>query len=225
MGFKPQASNPQQFPTQSNLPRIARRLLDVGVGVVVFDEALFAGVEVEDASGAERDFTQIDQCAGAVSVGFIQRKGFALFHCLNKVGDLRFGIRQGGKLWVDTTLLQISYWDPGARAWINIGSTGPVGPGATVAVGSTTTGAAGTNATVVNSGTASAAVLDFTIPRGADGVPGPAGAPGPQGPPGPPGSGANIAFAANPPITVTETGTSPKTVTYGFNIATLATIP
>ena len=134
-------------------------------------------------------------------------------------------IRQGGKLWVDTTLLQISYWDPGARAWINIGSTGPVGPGATVAVGSTTTGVAGTNATVVNSGTASAAVLDFTIPRGADGAPGPAGAPGPQGPPGPPGSGADIAFAANPPITVTEAGTSPKTVTYGFNIATLATIP
>lgn len=133
--------------------------------------------------------------------------------------------RQGGKLWVDTLQLQVSYWDPGARAWISIASTGPVGPGATVAVGSTTTGPAGTNATVVNSGTASAAVLDFTIPRGADGAPGPAGAPGPQGPPGPAGSGANIAFAANPPITVTETGASPKTVTYGFNIATLATIP
>ena len=40
------------------------------------------------------------------------------------------------------------------------------GDSATVAVGTTTTGAAGTNASVVNSGTASAAVLNFTVPRG-----------------------------------------------------------
>lgn len=40
------------------------------------------------------------------------------------------------------------------------------GDSATVAVGTTTTGAAGTNASVANSGTASAAVLNFTIPRG-----------------------------------------------------------
>ena len=40
------------------------------------------------------------------------------------------------------------------------------GDSATVAVGTTTTGAAGTNASVANSGTGSAAVLNFTIPRG-----------------------------------------------------------
>lgn len=40
------------------------------------------------------------------------------------------------------------------------------GDSATVAVGTTTTGAAGTNASVANFGTASAAVLNFTIPRG-----------------------------------------------------------
>lgn len=38
-----------------------------------------------------------------------------------------------------------------------------------VTVGTTTTGNAGTNASVTNSGTATAPVLDFTIPRGADG--------------------------------------------------------
>lgn len=46
------------------------------------------------------------------------------------------------------------------------GDTGNPGDAATVTVGTVTTGAPGTSATVVNSGTSSAAVLDFTIPRG-----------------------------------------------------------
>lgn len=41
-----------------------------------------------------------------------------------------------------------------------------------VTVGTTTTGAAGSSASVVNSGTATAPVLDFTIPQGAQGVKG-----------------------------------------------------
>lgn len=63
-------------------------------------------------------------------------------------------IRQPGKLWVDTTQLQISYWDTSARAWINTAMTGPAGPpGAPGAPG----------------------------PAGAPGATGPAG---PAGPPG-----------------------------------------
>ena len=58
------------------------------------------------------------------------------------------------------------------------GQDGADGQAATVSVGSTTTGAAGTNASVVNSGTTSAAVLDFTIPRGADGAAGSDGSDG-----------------------------------------------
>jgi len=53
------------------------------------------------------------------------------------------------------------------------GATGPQGPtglAATVAIGTTTTGAAGTSAIVTNSGTTSAAVFNFTIPRGQDGT-------------------------------------------------------
>lgn len=49
------------------------------------------------------------------------------------------------------------------------GATGAAGTAATIKVGTVTTGAAGTAATVTNSGTASAAVLDFTIPQGAKG--------------------------------------------------------
>lgn len=64
------------------------------------------------------------------------------------------------------------------------GPPGPPGDAATVQVGTTTTGPAGTSASVTNSGTSSAAVLNFTIPQGAQGPEGPRGA---QGPPGPPG--------------------------------------
>ena len=46
------------------------------------------------------------------------------------------------------------------------GTDGVDGTAATIAVGTVTTGAPGTSATVVNSGTSSAAVFDFTIPRG-----------------------------------------------------------
>lgn len=47
------------------------------------------------------------------------------------------------------------------------GATGPAGTAATVTVGTTTTLSAGANATVTNSGTSTAAVLNFGIPQGA----------------------------------------------------------
>ena len=50
-----------------------------------------------------------------------------------------------------------------------VSGNGEKGDAATVAVGTVTTGAAGTNAQVTNSGTQYDAVLDFVIPRGADG--------------------------------------------------------
>lgn len=55
------------------------------------------------------------------------------------------------------------------------GADGEPGAAATITVGSTTTGAEGTQASVTNSGTEYAAVLNFTIPRGAQGPRGPAG--------------------------------------------------
>ena len=55
------------------------------------------------------------------------------------------------------------------------GPTGPAGVAATVAVGTVTTGLAGTQAVVTNSGTAGAAVLNFTIPQGAAGANGTGG--------------------------------------------------
>ena len=49
---------------------------------------------------------------------------------------------------------------------------GSDGAAATVAVGTVTTGSAGSSASVANAGTSSAAVLNFTIPKGADGAAG-----------------------------------------------------
>ena len=76
------------------------------------------------------------------------------------------------------------------------GVKGDTGTPATVRIGTVKTGAAGTSVTVSNSGTASAAVFDFVIPRGDKGDTGPqglqgiqgaTGATGPQGERGPQG--------------------------------------
>lgn len=105
----------------------------------------------------------------------------------------------------------IYIWDGVNYAWVNNGplqgAKGPQGdPGsaATIEIGTVTTAPAGSDAAVTNSGTSSAAVLNFTIPQGAtgpqgpagvDGSPGPAGAdgaPGATGPQGEPGQDATI---------------------------------
>lgn len=68
------------------------------------------------------------------------------------------------------------------------GASGKDGKAATIAVGSVTTGEAGSAASVVNSGTESAAVLDFVIPQGAKGEQGLKGEQGPKGDKGDNGS-------------------------------------
>ena len=52
------------------------------------------------------------------------------------------------------------------------GLQGPAGNAATITIGSVTTSAPGTSAQVTNSGTSSAAVLDFVLPKGKDGADG-----------------------------------------------------
>ena len=63
----------------------------------------------------------------------------------------------------------------------------PPGPAATIDGVSATTGPEGTNASATNSGTSSAAVFDFVIPRGDTGPTGPTGLTGSTGPTGPTG--------------------------------------
>jgi hypothetical protein len=58
------------------------------------------------------------------------------------------------------------YRTTGTTAGALMSGSAADGQAATVSIGAITTGNAGSNATVTNSGTTSAAVLDFTIPRG-----------------------------------------------------------
>lgn len=64
------------------------------------------------------------------------------------------------------------------------GPQGPSGTSATATAGTTTTGLPGSSASVVNAGTTSAAVFNFTIPRGDQGPSGPIGPAGPGVAPG-----------------------------------------
>jgi hypothetical protein len=93
---------------------------------------------------------------------------------------------------------------------------GPPGTPATVSVGTTTTGASGTAASVTNSGTSSAAILNFTIPQG------PQGATGTTGPQGPPvsfkGSWSNTTVY-NVGAAVSFNGSSYIALTNNFNVA------
>ncbi len=109
------------------------------------------------------------------------------------------------------------------------GQDGADGAAATIQIGEVVTGEAGTNASVENTGTENAAVLKFTIPRGAQGIQGIQGAPGQDGADGAPGApGANgqdatIAIgtvstgAAGSEAAVTNTGT-PSAAVFNFTI-------
>ena len=89
--------------------------------------------------------------------------------------------------------------DPGEK-----GDTGSSGQAATIQLGTINTGDAGSDVVITNSGTATAAVWNITIPRGAEGAPGakgdkgdigdqgPQGPIGPQGEPGKDGTGVTI---------------------------------
>jgi hypothetical protein len=61
------------------------------------------------------------------------------------------------------------------------GAIGATGLSSTITIGTTTTGYPGTNAIVSNSGTSNNVILNFTIPRGADGPQGPQGNKGDKG--------------------------------------------
>ena len=103
------------------------------------------------------------------------------------------------------------------------GQDGADGAAATIQIGEVVTGEAGANASVENTGTENAAVLKFTIPRGATGATGAQGAPGQDGADGADGQDATIAIgtvstgAAGSEAAVTNTGT-PSAAVFNFTI-------
>ena len=106
--------------------------------------------------------------------------------------------------------------------WVDAGpiTVGPQGDAATVAVGTTTTLDAGNNATVTNSGTSSAAVLNFGIPKGAKGDTGDKGDKGDKGDTGNAATiqvGTTTTLAAGSNATVTNAGSTSAAV-FNFGI-------
>jgi len=111
-------------------------------------------------------------------------------------------------------------------AWYLVNSAA-VGDGATVTVGTTTTGEPGTNASVTNSGTSSAAVLNFTIPKGDKGDTGATGAPGANGAPGQAGANGAAATVTVGTTTTGNAGTNASVTNSGTSSAAVLnfTIP
>lgn len=110
-----------------------------------------------------------------------------------------------------------------ARVTYRSAAIGATGQSGSVTIGTTTTGAPGTSATVTNTGTAEAAILNFTIPRGDKGDTGntgPAGPTGPQGPPGP-GDVNGPASATNNAVALFD-GTTGKLLKDGGLLGTMA---
>lgn len=122
-----------------------------------------------------------------------------------------FGIDPNGHVSGTVTLIPGPPGPPGTP-----GTDGKDGSAATVTVGTTTTGAPGTPASVTNSGTPNAAVLNFTIPKGDTGAPGP---PSPSYP-GVTSDGAN-GLAITGKVTTKEVDTNgppPNQVTVGSQV-------
>lgn len=94
------------------------------------------------------------------------------------------------------------------------GATGAAGTAATIAVGTVSTGDAGSAVSITNSGTSSAAVFNFTIPRGNTGSQGAVGNTGPQGPQGV--AGDKYATTSTSAMSVSN---GAKTLTVGTGLA------
>ena len=94
------------------------------------------------------------------------------------------GEGQPGDAYVLLDTGTLAVWDEGQQKFVDTGAqikgpkgdkgeTGDAGAAATVQVGTVSTGEAGSQASVTNAGNENAAVFNFTIPRGAQGVAGP----------------------------------------------------
>jgi len=97
---------------------------------------------------------------------------------------------------------------------LNAGATGPAGTAATIQLGPVTTGVAGSSASVTNSGTASSAILNFTIPQGAIGATGANGTKGDTGAKGDTGEPGSIG-ATGPPVSFKGAWSSSYSYTTG----------
>ena len=117
-----------------------------------------------------------------------------------------------GSAWVNAGPLQGPKGDQG-----NQGIQGNAGSAATIGLGTVSTGAAGSSVLISNSGTSSAAVFNFTIPRGDKGDQGNAGNQGNAGSAATIGLGTISTGAAGSSVLISNSGTSSAAV-FNFTI-------
>jgi len=127
--------------------------------------------------------------------------------------DTGHGWTWDGDSWVDAGPIQGPVGPQGPQ-----GVQGPKGDAATATAGTTSTSAPGTNATVANVGTLSAAVFNFTIPRGD------VGAQGTQGVQGVKGDQGNVG-ATGPPNVLTVQSTTTGAPGTNANVVVSGTSP
>jgi hypothetical protein len=128
-----------------------------------------------------------------------------------------------GQQWLQGTTGIVVAWVATPGAWVETGpggngadgTNGVDGAAATVTVGTVTTGAAGSSAAVTNGGTSTAAVLNFTIPKGDAGTAGAAATVA---------VGTTSTLAAGASATVTNSGSS-SAATLNFGVPAGATGP
>jgi hypothetical protein len=123
-------------------------------------------------AGGPAGATGATGAAGAAGLNFIGAWNTATNYAVND------GVTYGGSTYIALAANRNAEPDTNSGDWAVLaqaggaGPTGAAGTAATVAVGTVTTLAPGASATVTNTGTASAAVLNFGIPQGATGAAG-----------------------------------------------------
>ena len=122
--------------------------------------------------------------------------------------------RQPGKIWIDDGTFQIHYWEPAARAWVNLANVGPVGPAAGFGTPTATGLPAGSAPTVTATGPDTAKVFAFGLPKGDQGIQGITGATGAAAGFGTP-TVTGLAAGAAPTITATGPDTA-KVFAFGI---------
>ena len=163
--------------------------------------------------------------------GAVGATGAAGKTVLNGTGAPSLAIGAVGDFYIDTATYEI-YGPRATLSWgspTNLigatgatgstgatGATGATGTAATIAVGTVTTGSAGSSAVVTNAGTSSAAVFDFTIPKGDTGLTGSTGAAATIS------VGTVTTGSVGSSVTVTNSGTSGAAV-FDFSIPVGAT--
>lgn len=197
--------------TSTGLPGTEANVVNSGTSSnVVLDFVIPSGVQGSQGIQGEQGLPGEDGEAATITVGSVTTVDYEYPATVNNSGTTSAAILD----------FNIPRGVPGQDGQDGQdGAPGADGQAATITVGSTTTGNAGTNASVTNSGTSSAAVLDFVIPRGDT------GATGPQGPSGADGrDGSNGADGFSPIATVTQdTGSATISIT-DANGTTTATV-